>query len=118
MSTNNASLEALIREAHERSHVLFFGAFELIDEENLLALKAELSKEHDPAAPPCFMPDWLDENFVDDAELQAALAARVEKDVASGMSLSALEVEIREDVNMNLAEHLGEERETVFETSS
>jgi hypothetical protein len=115
VTARNTSLEALLRETHDRSTALFNGAFELVDAEDLATLLAEVSKDHDATARPCFVPDSIGEDQMEDFELQELLAAQIQEEANAGLSLSALEIEIRTDIQMSLEEYLGIQRNMTFE---
>lgn len=117
MTAKNVSLEALIRETHDRSASLLSLAFDNIDPEHLKAMLTEVAKESAAVAPPCFMPDAISEAQMEDDDLLELLGSRIRASAKTGFDLGALEVEIRADLEMALENHLDIPRNTSFELS-
>ena len=117
VTIRTATLEAFIRETHNRSPSLFVGAFELCDEEDLTPLLKEVSGPHDADARPCFVPQALGEDRLEDFDLQELLAARIYADAGKGFSLGALETDMRMDVQMAMERYLGVDQTMTYEAS-
>jgi len=115
VKVTTASLEALIRETHNRSMSLMTDAFEQVAASDLEDLLRHIQEEPDMDAKSCFIPPWLNEFQVDDGDLLDALSEKISAAAVEGdFALGALETDIRADIQASLEDALGYQRTYEF----